>query len=118
MRRLALLGLVAGAALAPSPPLHRAAADADVSAIRDLLKRAEGSGEGAAAAKKWWFHVEREEVDVRAVDERGRTALHIAAASEREGALGVVTALLKAGAEADAADREGVTPLLLAADVG
>jgi ankyrin repeat protein len=49
----------------------------------------------------------------------GRTALHLAVtAGSSNGALGIVNALLAAGALHTAVDQDGATPLFLAADAG
>jgi len=53
--------------------------------------------------------------DLMAKDEKGRTALHLAAAAGRTK---VVEFLLSRGAEIDARDSQGRTPLMLAASRG
>jgi hypothetical protein len=90
---LALLAAgVAAAAPQGAPLLVEAAENGDRVAVSRLLDQ------GAA-------------VDTRAVD--GTTALHWAARSDR---LDTVELLLQSGADANAADRYGVTPLYLAAE--
>ncbi len=94
---VSLAGLAASLAWAApqgAPPLVAAAETGDRIHVSRLLDQ------GAA-------------VDARAID--GTTALHWAARADR---LDTVRLLLESGADANAADRYGVTPLYLAAENG
>lgn len=79
-------------------PLMRAAGSGDIEKVAPLL---------ATAARD----------DINLVDHDGRSALRLAAEATQPGAQ-VVAALLEAGADANLADAEGVTPLMQAAVQG
>ena len=79
-------------------PLHYAAAAGDGAAVALLLS-----------------HEEESEKAVRRRAKDGSTPLHLAATSGASGAADAVLQLLKAGAEADALDGKGRSPLVVAA---
>ena len=79
-----------------------------------LLHYASAAGDGAAVALLLSHEEEsKEAVGRRAKD--GSTPLHLAASSGAGGAANAVSQLLKAGAEADALDGKGRSPLVVAA---
>ena len=80
-----------------STPLHHAVANAHVSTVRELILH------GA---------------DVSAVDQEGRTALHICARNQQPNILLIVQLLTEAGALLEVRDGHNLTPLQVAAERG
>lgn len=103
---------VAGAARLPQLPKRDSSApetdDAgDVAAIESAMKFR------GVRQSRLFNAIRAGALDVEATDKRGRTALHYAADA---GELNIITMLLERGADINAADAEGLSPLHLALD--
>lgn len=111
--------IVNGRPMRVSKNLHDALTTVPKSAVRDYTNRyADQTLMHAFASKGWYVELRnyaRRGVDLGAVDKRGRTPLHLAAANGHKECVGILCGL---GARRNVRDRGGNSPKELAADGG